>query len=79
MKHKCLQFFSEISIGSSLTIVSPSLTIITPSIAILIATSSFFNTSTTLLIKNDFRSNLKGRYTKLGDGIIVFNFHMKRH
>ena len=57
--------------GSGSAIASSTFSLINPSIGILIASCSASLTSIAILVSNEFISELKIRYTKLGDCIIV--------
>ena len=66
-----LLFTTEILIGSGSAIGTSTMSLINPSIGIVLTSSTALLTSIAIIIKNEFISKLKLRYTKLGDWINV--------
>ena len=70
-KKKVLLIITEILIGSGLAISSSTLGLISPGAGIIISSSTTLLTSFSVLITNEYISNLKIRYTQLRDWINV--------
>ena len=71
IKEKMLLIITEIFIGSGSAISSSTLGLINPGAGIITSTSRSLLTSIAIIITNEYISNLKERYTKLRDRIIV--------
>ena len=66
-KKKILIIITEILIGSGSSISTSTMSLINPSIGIVLTSSAALLTSLAILIKNEYISKLKLRYTKLRD------------
>ena len=68
-KKKVLLIITEFLIGSGSAISTSTMSLINPSIGIVLTSSTALLTSLAILIKNEYISKLKLRYTKLRDWI----------